>query len=153
MRSIALWRGINVGTAKQVAMTDLAAVFRGLGLTEVSTVLRSGNVVFSHDAALPAGFADDLERALAAATGVPPVLLDAPTLREVMAANPLLDVGTDHSRLVVASSPGRPTRDGPTCGLAPERLVVGSGRSTSGARTGSRRARCRRRSGGRWPRG
>jgi uncharacterized protein (DUF1697 family) len=95
----------------------------------VSTVLRSGNVVFSHEAALPPGFADDLERALAAATGVPSsvLLVDAPTLREVMAANPLLEVGTDHSRLVVgfvAGTPDPSTAPDPAA-LAPEQLVVG----------------------------
>jgi len=128
-RSIALWRGINVGTAKQVHMSDLAAVFRGLGLSEVSTVLRSGNVVFSHDAALPPGFADDLERALEAATGVSSSVLvvDASTLHEVVAANPLLDVGTDPSRLVVgfvAGTPDPAVAPDPAT-LAPEQLVVG----------------------------
>lgn len=128
-RSIALLRGINVGTAKQVPMSDLAAVFRGLGLSEVSTVLRSGNVVFGHDAALPAGFAGDLERAVAAATGVSSsvLLVDAPTLRAVVDANPLLDVGTDHSRLVVgfvAGTPDASVAPDPAT-LAPEQLVVG----------------------------
>ncbi len=128
-RSIALLRGINVGTAKQVSMADLTEVFRGQGHTEVTTVLRSGNVVFAHDAPLPAGVADDLQSAIAAATGVSSSVLvvDAPTLRAIVEANPLLDVGTDHSRLVVGFVSGRPdpaTTPDPAS-LAPEQLVVG----------------------------
>ncbi len=44
---VALVRGINVGRAKRVAMTDLRALFTNLGYGDVQTVLRSGNVVFS----------------------------------------------------------------------------------------------------------
>ena len=45
-RSVALFRGINVGRAKQVAMPDLREVFADLGYREIETLLRSGNVVF-----------------------------------------------------------------------------------------------------------
>ena len=109
-RSIALLRGVNVGTAKQVSMADLAEVFRSQGHADVTTVLRSGNVVFAHAAPLPVGVADDLQTAIAAATGVSSSVLvvDAPTLRAIVEANPLLDVGTDHSRLVVGFVSGRP---------------------------------------------
>jgi uncharacterized protein (DUF1697 family) len=44
---IALLRGINVGTAKRVAMADLRDLFTGLGYKDVKTLLNSGNVVFS----------------------------------------------------------------------------------------------------------
>ena len=43
---IALLRGINVGTAKRVAMADLRAVVEDLGYQDVATLLNSGNVVF-----------------------------------------------------------------------------------------------------------
>lgn len=46
MRYVALWRGINVGKAKRLAMADLKALLAGLGATNVSTVLNSGNAVF-----------------------------------------------------------------------------------------------------------
>lgn len=45
-RYVALLRGINVNGIT-IAMTDLADTFRGLGFTDVKTVLASGNVVFS----------------------------------------------------------------------------------------------------------
>jgi uncharacterized protein (DUF1697 family) len=46
MRTIALWRGINVGKAKRLAMADLKALLIELGATRVSTLLNSGNAVF-----------------------------------------------------------------------------------------------------------
>ena len=46
-RHVALLRGINVGTAKRVAMADLRALVEGLGYGDVSTLLNSGNVVFT----------------------------------------------------------------------------------------------------------
>lgn len=127
--SVALLRGINVGTAKQIAMPDLAAVFTAAGHTEVRTVLRSGNVVFSHARALPMGAADRIETAVAAATGVSSSVLvvGESTLRAVMDDNPLLDVGTDHSRLLVGFVSAEPDGDlaPDPADLAPERLVVG----------------------------
>ncbi len=41
---IALLRGINVGRAKRVAMSDLRALVSGLGYGNVRTLLNSGNV-------------------------------------------------------------------------------------------------------------
>ena len=47
VRYVALFRGINVGRAKRVAMADLRTLFEGLGYGDVRTLLNSGNVVFS----------------------------------------------------------------------------------------------------------
>ena len=44
---VALLRGINVGTAKRIAMADLRGVMTGLGYSDVRTLLNSGNVVFT----------------------------------------------------------------------------------------------------------
>lgn len=38
-RRVALLRGINIGTAKRVAMADLRALVEGLGYTDVRTLL------------------------------------------------------------------------------------------------------------------
>jgi len=46
MRCVALWRGINVGKAKRLAMDDLKALLTDLGATRVQTLLNSGNAVF-----------------------------------------------------------------------------------------------------------
>jgi uncharacterized protein (DUF1697 family) len=46
MKYVALWRGINVGKAKRLAMADLKALLAELGATNVVTLLNSGNAVF-----------------------------------------------------------------------------------------------------------
>ena len=46
MTYIALLRGINVGGNKMIAMADLRSILTTMGLTDVVTVLQSGNVVF-----------------------------------------------------------------------------------------------------------
>ena len=43
---IALLRGINVGGNRKVAMADLRDMAAGLGLTDVRTLLQTGNLVF-----------------------------------------------------------------------------------------------------------
>ena len=45
-RCVALFRGINVGRAKRIAMADLRGVLESLGYTRVRTLLNSGNAVF-----------------------------------------------------------------------------------------------------------
>jgi uncharacterized protein (DUF1697 family) len=47
-RYVALLRGVNVGGIT-LKMVDVAAVFTGLGLSNVTTVLASGNVLFDSD--------------------------------------------------------------------------------------------------------
>ena len=42
---VALLRGINVGKAKRIAMSDLRALCESLGYGNVKTLLNSGNVV------------------------------------------------------------------------------------------------------------
>jgi uncharacterized protein (DUF1697 family) len=44
---VSLLRGVNVGRAKRIAMADLRSIFVGLGYAEVTTLLNSGNVIFS----------------------------------------------------------------------------------------------------------
>ena len=129
-RYVALLRGINVGTAKPIAMADLRACFEALGFTGVRTLLRSGNVVFDADAdgAVDAG---SLESAIAAATGVSAgvVLVDDARFRSIVAENPLASVASDPSRALVYfldevpddTGRGRPTDDE----LLPERLAFG----------------------------
>lgn len=49
MNYVALLRGINVGTTKRIDMKQLKALFEGLGYTNVSTYINSGNVRFETD--------------------------------------------------------------------------------------------------------
>jgi uncharacterized protein (DUF1697 family) len=61
-RFVALLRGINVGGHNKVSMADLRAVGEGLGWSDVSTYIQSGNLIFE-----AAGKADALESTLEAA--------------------------------------------------------------------------------------
>jgi uncharacterized protein (DUF1697 family) len=101
--NVALLRGINVGRNKRVSMADLRAVYADLGLIDVKTHLQSGNVVFTADGELGPDAAERLEEALLARTGVQSkvLLLSADELLAVAADNPLTDVATDPTRLIV----------------------------------------------------
>ncbi len=103
---VLLLRGVNLGGHKRVAMADLRRVLEGLGHAEVSTLLQSGNALFSAD---PASGADeerlrlDIERALTRELGfgVPCVLRHRAELRRVVERNPLAEVAHNPARLVV----------------------------------------------------
>src|SRR5688572_7838692 len=101
---IALLRGINVGKNKRVAMADLRAVIESLGYSEARTLLNSGNAVFASGRAMKKNAAEELRAALEKKTGVSSkfTLRSADDLREVVEANPLLDVAKDHTRLFAA---------------------------------------------------
>jgi uncharacterized protein (DUF1697 family) len=102
---IALLRGINVGTAKRVAMADLRSLVEGLGFSDVATLLNSGNVVFHAPAGSMASPAAAIERALAERLGVSSavIAITAPTLDAMLKENPLAKPSRDPSRLLVAA--------------------------------------------------
>jgi uncharacterized protein (DUF1697 family) len=99
---VALLRGINVGKAKQVPMTDLKALLEGLGYEDVATLLRSGNATFT-TTAKPAA----VERAVSAAIEerfgfeVRVVVRTAAEVRKVLEHAPFADVADDGSRNMV----------------------------------------------------
>src|ERR1044071_1659805 len=64
---VALLRGINVGGNNLIKMTALKACFEKQGLSDVSTYIQSGNVVFTADAAGAAALVTRIERALGVA--------------------------------------------------------------------------------------
>ena len=102
-RQVALIRGINVGRAKRVAMADLRALVTELGYRDVSTLLNSGNVIFT----VPRGARGDpaarIERAMSSRLGVTArvLVLTAAEVAAIIAGNPLGKVAADPSRLMV----------------------------------------------------
>ena len=68
VKYVALLRGINVGNGARVPMKDLKALLEGRGLSEVTTYLNSGNVVFCSSGS-PADLAHLLEDELEQAFG------------------------------------------------------------------------------------
>jgi uncharacterized protein (DUF1697 family) len=86
---VALLRGINVNGIT-IGMSDLQAVFRGLGYTDVRTVLASGNVLFTTGETDAAAVKAGIERALADTFGYQAwiVLVGVDTLDRVVRAFP-----------------------------------------------------------------
>lgn len=102
-RRAALFRGINVGKAKRIAMAELKVVFETLGFTDVRTLLNSGNVVYTAGRSTIAGDAQRIAEAVAERTGIAAnvrVLADD-TLDAVVAGNPFAQQADDASRLLV----------------------------------------------------
>lgn len=67
---VALLRGVNVGGRSRLPMPALRAIATGLGHRDVTTLLQSGNVVFSSDEADPAVIGAALERAIEESKGL-----------------------------------------------------------------------------------
>ena len=61
---LALLRGINVGGKNIIKMTDLKACFESLGLSDVTTFIQSGNVVFRSADRNKASLTAGIEKAL-----------------------------------------------------------------------------------------
>jgi uncharacterized protein (DUF1697 family) len=96
-------RGINVGTAKRVAMADLRRVFEDLGYEDVRTLLNSGNVVFTVRTAASRDHATRVQKAIADRLGVRSriVVLTRAEIADAVAANPLASIADNPSRLLV----------------------------------------------------
>lgn len=100
MRCIALWRGINVGKAKRLAMADLKAVLTELGASDVKTLLNSGNAVFDTKHKLSA---DKIRAAVRERLGVDAaVIVKTAAEWAAIAAGHGIDGADDASRLLVA---------------------------------------------------
>lgn len=69
-RYAALLRGVNVGGNKKIAMADLRALLIGLGYEDVSTLLQSGNAVFTAPESDAVELAGRIEAALEADLGL-----------------------------------------------------------------------------------
>ena len=131
-RHVALLRGINVGTAKRVAMADLRAMVEGLGYREVRTLLNSGNVVFTGPDAAPAKAAARIEAALVEQLGISArvTVLTAAEVAAAVRQNPLGKIADDPSRLLVTvlNDPADRKRLQPLVrqDWAPEALALGT---------------------------
>jgi uncharacterized protein (DUF1697 family) len=91
-RYAALLRGVNVG-GKKLPMADLRGLLTGLGHDDVSTLLQSGNAVFTAPAGSPADqvkLAAQIESALAGELGLASKVLlrNHSELASVVEANP-----------------------------------------------------------------
>lgn len=128
----ALFRGINVGSAKRVGMANLRALLEELGYRDVRTLLTSGNAIFTSPALGPEDAASHIEAAFAERFGFPSqtIVLTATELAAAVEENPLLEVATDLSRIYVAvlADPADRKRLRPLLAQtwSPEELAVGA---------------------------
>lgn len=125
-----LLRGVNLGK-RQIGMPDLRRLFEGAGFDDVSTYLRSGNVLFSTEADKAAlrGACEDL---IAAEFGmdVPTLVLDRADLEEIVAACPYQREGAaNHITVHVTFVDELPSAEALARieeeALAPEAMTVG----------------------------
>jgi uncharacterized protein (DUF1697 family) len=102
-RHIALLRGINVGTAKRVAMADLREMMQALGYGNVRTLLNSGNAVFDARGGTPAGHAGRLKAGLLQHCGVEAevIVKTAADIAAAIAEHPLKRLADNDSLLLV----------------------------------------------------
>jgi uncharacterized protein (DUF1697 family) len=103
-RYVALFRGINVGKAKRIAMADLRKLLERLGYTDVRTLLNSGNAVFTADAAASSTIAARIRAEVAKKLGVDAFVIvkSARDVAGIIKGNLLREVATNPSRLLVA---------------------------------------------------
>jgi uncharacterized protein (DUF1697 family) len=119
---VALLRGINVGGARPIRMTDLRGMFESAGAKDVETYIQSGNVVFGHAGRSEPTLTRNLERAIAKAAGfdVSVVLRSAPEMATVLKRNPFAGAkpGTVHVYFLPAAPPANVLAD-----IDPKRFV------------------------------
>jgi uncharacterized protein (DUF1697 family) len=103
-RQVALLRGVNVGRGNRISMAALRDLVSQLGYTDVTTLLNSGNVVFTVSRTASRDAAARIEKALAAELGttVRVTVLSSSALATVIEENPLLRFAENPSRLLVA---------------------------------------------------
>ncbi len=109
-RYVALLRGINVGGTKRVAMTDLRSALGSLGFEDVSTVLQSGNAVFSGPGGKASEFERSIEQVIATrlAMSVKVLVRTGAELAAIIEANPLPEAVAEPSKLHVAFLSAQP---------------------------------------------
>ena len=99
----ALFRGINVGKAKRIAMADLRALAVEIGYTRPRTLLNIGNLVFEADEADPEEHAARIRNEVSVRLGVVAnvIVKRASEILEVVDASPLNETATDSARLLI----------------------------------------------------
>ena len=128
---VALLRGVNVGKANRVPMAELRALLCGLGYSKVSTLLNSGNAVFSAVNGTSAIHAADICAAIACQlkVAVPVIAKSANELEAIVAENPFNVKVSDHSRFLIAFAQDKKALSGlaviESLVMLPERFAVG----------------------------
>ncbi len=133
MRYVGLLRAVNLGARRKVPMAELRDLMADeLGFEDISTLVQSGNVVFTAPRTSAAALGRRIGDALEARYGfeVPTMIRTGPQLAKVIEANPFPDLAQDPTKVHVAFADG-PTRasllaDVDKEPFAPEDFAVGA---------------------------
>jgi uncharacterized protein (DUF1697 family) len=120
---VVLLRGINVGGANRLAMSDLRDVLTSLGHTDVATYIQSGNIVVTSPRSDRSSMAAEIRDAIEHAHGlaVSAVLRTPDELRAALEANPFTSE-SDATRVLVTFLSDVPSPDDIAL-LEPDRFV------------------------------
>jgi uncharacterized protein (DUF1697 family) len=90
MKYVALLRGINVGGATMMKMTDLKAEFERLGFENVRTYINSGNIAFDAKKAAESKLINKIEPAIEKRFGraVPVMVREQNDIERILKGNP-----------------------------------------------------------------
>lgn len=131
---MALLRGINVGKAKRVAMADVRSLLEDLGHGDVSTLLMSGNAVFTSSQRSEKKLAEEIEAAIRERLqmDVRVFVRSAAKVRKAVDANPFpKEAAADPSRLGISFFDGPADRKALApiveADWSPEAFAIGDG--------------------------
>ena len=98
---VALFRGINVGRNKRIAMSELRTMLESLGYTNIRTHLQSGNAIFSAQRRKPEALEQELSAGIKKSFGMDVAVLiwTAAELASVVDANPFVAQGVSAGEL------------------------------------------------------
>jgi uncharacterized protein (DUF1697 family) len=101
---VAFLRGVNVGGNRKVPMAELRSVCEAAGLTDVRTLIASGNVVFTSSARSAAKLRELLEREIEQHFGFPVIVVvrTPAQLRAVVDGLPFDDAEHAHVSFLVS---------------------------------------------------
>jgi len=91
---ISILRGINVSGQKLIRMEDLRKLYEGLGFTDVTTFIQSGNVIFNTVHAVSENsLSEKIEKAIEEKYSffVPVIIRTADEIQAILLSNPFLD--------------------------------------------------------------
>jgi uncharacterized protein (DUF1697 family) len=112
-RQAAFLRGINVGRNNRIAMADLRGLVEGLGYTDVSTHLQSGNVLYTASVT-PTKAAVAITVGIEKSLGlkIPVVARSRTELAAAIAHDPFGEVAHDPSRYLLVFLDAQPSAAG-----------------------------------------
>lgn len=104
---VALLRGINVG-GRIIKMDELKAAFEGIGFSNVTTLLQTGNVLFEANATDPAEMKNEIEMIVGSTFNYPAKVqvYSLEEIKKIIKSYPFKHTSKDFQHYVVFLEPG-----------------------------------------------